>query len=167
MARRHRREEAGGHASPRRRRGPRPRPSQRAIGRQAARTGNGCGRRFSGAAQRAAFHRETKSPAFAILRRGFGPSLRFGCRSAPPAAFVAMKAAMGAADPTRESRYDHRPSTTISSPATAHPRPTESSTSSSSMATGLSATNPIRGRCRRRRRSPAPSPTSSTRSSPH
>ena len=58
------------------RKGPRPRPSQRAIGRQAARTGNGCGQRFSGAAQRAAFHREAKSPAFAILRQGFGPSLR-------------------------------------------------------------------------------------------
>jgi hypothetical protein len=33
----------------------------------------------------------------------------FGCRSAPFAAFVAMKAAMGTADPARESRYDHRP----------------------------------------------------------
>jgi hypothetical protein len=39
----------------------------------------------------------------------FGPSLRCGCRSVPPAAFVAMKAAIGAADPTRKSRDDRRP----------------------------------------------------------
>lgn len=39
----------------------------------------------------------------AVLRRGFGPPLRCGCRSVPPAAFVAMKAAMGAADPTRKA----------------------------------------------------------------
>jgi hypothetical protein len=41
---------------------------ERAIGRQPGRIGNGCGRRFSGASLRAAFHREAKSPAFAILR---------------------------------------------------------------------------------------------------
>jgi hypothetical protein len=50
-----------------------------------------------------AFHREAKSPAFAILRQGYGPPQRCGCRSGPPAAFVAMKAAMGAVDPTRET----------------------------------------------------------------
>ena len=33
----------------------------------------------------------------------FGPLLRCGCRSGPPAAFVAMKAAMGAVDPTKGS----------------------------------------------------------------
>jgi hypothetical protein len=46
------------------------------------------------------------SPSYAkasALRFGFG------CRSAPFAAFVATKAAMGAADPRRESRYDRRP----------------------------------------------------------
>ncbi len=41
----------------------------------------------------APFHRETKSPAFAILRSRSGPALLAGCRSVPPAGFVAMKAA--------------------------------------------------------------------------
>ncbi|WP_175544498.1 hypothetical protein [Mesorhizobium sp. YR577] len=44
---------------------------ERAIDRQADRTGNGCVRRFSGVAAEevpATFHREPKSPAFAILR---------------------------------------------------------------------------------------------------
>ena len=41
----------------------------------------------------AAFHREAKSPAFAILRSRSGPALPAGCRSVPPAGFVAMKAA--------------------------------------------------------------------------
>ena len=39
------------------------------------------------------FHRETKSPASAILRSRSGPAFLAGCRSVPPAGFVAMKAA--------------------------------------------------------------------------
>ena len=38
----------------------------------------------------------------------FGPPLRFGCRPGPPAAFRRQKAAMGAADPTKESLNDYR-----------------------------------------------------------
>ena len=41
------------------------------------------------------------SRAQAILRLRFGPALRCGCRTAPPAACRRLaKAAMGAADPT-------------------------------------------------------------------
>ena len=61
------------------------------------------GRLFSAGGQGAAFASPGKiagpSPSSAPLR----PSrFALGCRSAPPAAFVAMKAAMGAADPTRQ-----------------------------------------------------------------
>jgi hypothetical protein len=42
-----------------------------------------------------------------LLHSRLGPSLRYECSSVPPTAFVAMKAAMGATDPTRESFNDH------------------------------------------------------------
>ncbi|MBB5373991.1 hypothetical protein HNP71_002258 [Acidocella aromatica] len=80
---------------------------ERAIGRQPGRIGNGCGRRFSGASLRAAFHRETKSPAFAILRCASALSLRSGCRSVPPDGFVAMKAATVAVQPTEHPMSGH------------------------------------------------------------
>lgn len=81
---------------------------ERAIGRQPGRIGNGGGRRFSGATLRAAFHREAKSLAFAILRCASAISLRSGCRSVPPDGFVAMKAATVAVQPTEYpmSRHD-------------------------------------------------------------
>lgn len=74
---------------------------KRAIGQQAARTGNLVGRLFS-VDGRAAFTSRGKivgplrSSAKAAALRS-----RCGCKSVPPAAFVAMKAAMGAVDPTR------------------------------------------------------------------
>jgi len=80
---------------------------ERAIGRQSGRIGNGCGRRFSGAALWAAFHREAKSPAFAILRCASALSLRSGCRSVPPDGFVAMKAATVAVQPTEHPMSEH------------------------------------------------------------
>lgn len=82
---------------------------KRAIGRQAARTGNLVGRLFS-VGGRAAF--TSRGKIVALLRssaKATAHSSRCGCKSVPPAAFVAMKAAMGAADPTRESRNDRRP----------------------------------------------------------
>jgi hypothetical protein len=62
------------------------------------------GRLFSAGGPRgAAFASRSKIAAIRHPPLRFGPPLRCGCRSGPPAAFVAMKAAMGAVDPTKGS----------------------------------------------------------------
>ena len=61
---------------------------------------------------------------------------------------------MGAADPTKESRHDHRPRRLRAAPQP-HPRPTTSSTNSSSMATVPSRTSPIPAAPRSATSSPA------------
>jgi hypothetical protein len=62
------------------------------------------GRLFSaGGPSGAAFASRNKIVGIRHPPLRFGPSLRCGYRSGPPAAFVAMKAAMGAVDPTRGS----------------------------------------------------------------
>jgi hypothetical protein len=86
---------------------------ERAIGPQTARSGNGGGRLFSGARRRRlsiAKQNSRPSPSSAALR----PSLRSGCRSVRPWAFVAMKAATVAVQPTEHPMT----STTTTNPTT-------------------------------------------------
>ena len=62
------------------------------------------GRLFSAGGPRGtAFASRSKIAGIRHPSLRFGPPLRCGCRSGPPAAFVAMKAAMGAVDPTKGS----------------------------------------------------------------
>jgi hypothetical protein len=55
----------------------------------------------AGGPRGAAFASRSKIAAVRHPPLRFGPSLRCGCRSRPPAASVAMKAAMGAVDPAK------------------------------------------------------------------
>jgi hypothetical protein len=130
---------------------------ERAIGRQPGRIGNGCGRRFSGAARgplSIAKQNSRPSPSSAALR----PSLRSGCRSVPPDGFVAMKAATVAVQPTEHPMSEHDDY-----------EPEHAASPTDQIAQELqlygyrpSKTRPIPGPCRRTASSKAPSPTSST-----
>ena len=146
------------------RRGPRPRPSERAIGGKRPGPAMADGRLFSLPAE-AAFTSRSKiaAPRHPPLALRPLASLR-GAGPVRPPPFVAMKAAMGAADPTKRSTtMTHRHTTTpATSRRTPHPRPITSSPNSSSTAIAPSRTNPTRDRCPKPRSSPAPSPTSST-----
>jgi hypothetical protein len=56
-----------------------------------------------------ALHRETKYPALAILRRASAAVAPLGgAGPIRPPPFVAMKATMSAANPTKESHHDNR-----------------------------------------------------------
>ena len=96
----------------------------------------------------------------------FGPSLRSGAGPVRPPPFVAMKAAMGAADPTKESHHDDR-TRRHRLRAAAHLIPDRSRP----RRTPALRLSPLPGRARSeaaarsRKPSPAPSPTSSTPSS--
>lgn len=82
---------------------------ERAIDRQARRTGNGFGRLFSGAAFGPLSIAKQNSRPFAVLR--FASALRFAAGAGPARLplFVAMKAAAGAVDPTKRKRNDLPP----------------------------------------------------------
>ena len=103
------------------RRGPGPRPSERAIERQTERAGNGCGRLFSVGGETTPRGAPRGGPglsAFTSRDKIAGrrhPPLRFGSsgslRSAGPLRlplFGATKAAMGAVDLKTGKRHDHR-----------------------------------------------------------